>query len=394
MKGPAAEVVMLLSVRSPWLIEFARALAAHSATALYSPAVSWVGCLRSAEWTVRLSGCDTPVRCFPVQRGYFSRSLTHLVGEDGRILRRLTRHCAHGAFPPLIVSLPHYARVAERWPAPVVYYATDLFRYYTNWNYEHIRALETRLCRRADLVCPNSRRIAAIFAGEYRCEPGKIVVVPNGVRSENLLAQPLLHPSEPPADVADLPRPIAGVIGNLGANTDWVMVEEAVSATPWLSWLFVGPHADSVDAPDHEQARTRLLRRKESRVRFVGSKAPGELGDYARAFDAAVLPYRKREPTYSGSSTRFYEHLAATRPIIATDGFAELLAKQPLVKIVKNAQMLVTVLESLRGRNFQDGLEYARWRTSSQQTWECRARKMMTALDSVVLEGSRRRIER
>ena len=35
------------------------------------------------------------------------------------------------------------------------------------------------------------------------------------------------------------------------------------------------------------------------------------LAAYARAFDVAVLPYRRVEPTYSGSSTRFYEHLAA-----------------------------------------------------------------------------------
>src|ERR1700678_4648880 len=101
-------------------------------------------------------------------------------------------------------------------------------------------------------------------------------------------------------------------------------------------------------------ARHRLLGAG-GRVRFVGPKAYGDLKDYARALDVAILPYRKREPTYSGSSTRFYEHLAACRPMISTRGFAELLEKPPLVTLVDTANEMEEALNALRAEGFTDG---------------------------------------
>ena len=377
---PAA--VMLLSLRSPWLVEFARALVRQVDVAIYSPVVSWIGRLRQAETSRRLPGCDAAARCFPLQRGYFSGRATRFVGEDGRILRRLESGCARPGDVPLVLSLPHYAKVAEKWPGPVVYYATDLFRHYAHWDYEHIRSLESRICRRAALVCPNSHRIAAIFAREYGCDPRKIQVLPNGVRSENLLAEPAVRAAGLPADAADLKRPVAGVIGNLGANTDWVMLEEAVNRAPWLSWLFVGPYTDVVNAPEHEEARAMLLARCGDRVRFVGRKEPGELREYARGIDVAVLPYRKVEPTFSGSSTRFYEHLAAGRPMISSQGFEELLHKEPFTCLAEDSAALVAHLESLRNCAFVDGHEELRWRQSRMETWDARAELMFRRLQT------------
>ena len=69
----------------------------------------------------------------------------------------------------------------------------------------------------------------------------------------------------------------------------------------------------------YSDARNRVM--ASPQARFVGRKPYGELASYARAFDVAILPYRLCEPTYSGSSTRFYEHLAACRPMIASKGF-------------------------------------------------------------------------
>jgi hypothetical protein len=112
----------------------------------------------------------------------------------------------------------------------------------------------------------------------------------------------------------------------------------------------------------------------------VGSKQYGELKAYARAVDVAVLPYMKREPTFSGSSTRFYEHLAACRPILATDGFAELLDKEPLLRILKTPAEWLGALHELRDQQFRDGVEEQRWRQSQLETWEMRAQHLSEAL--------------
>ena len=129
------------------------------------------------------------------------------------------------------------------------------------------------------------------------------------------------------------------------------------------------------------------------RVLFTGAKPYGALAGYARGFDVAVLPYRKSEPTYSGSSTRFYEHLAACRPIIATRGFAELLEKEPLLRLSSDAEEMIAHLEALRTADFQDGYEALRWRTSLGATWQTRASSMMEALREVLGEAASRPAE-
>ena len=186
-------------------------------------------------------------------------------------------------------------------------------------------------------------------------------------------------PAELPPDAADLARPVAGVIGNLAANMDWVYLQGLVARTPEFSWLFVGPHAMEVPEPDQRAARESLLAHG-GRVRFIGSRPYGALQSYARSFDVAILPYRRKEPTYSGSSTRFYEHLPACRPMVATRGFEELLHKEPLLSLSDCPEESAGILAELKQRDFRDGHEPARWEASRTGTWEARAATVVNAL--------------
>jgi glycosyltransferase involved in cell wall biosynthesis len=171
---------------------------------------------------------------------------------------------------------------------------------------------------------------------------------------------------------------VAGVIGNLAMNMDWLFLEDAIAKTPDVSWVLVGPTDMSIPAAAQSEARSRLLGRR-GRIRFTGAKPYGELARYARAFDVAVLPYRKQEPTYSGSATRFYEHLAACRPMLATRGFHELLSKEPLLRLVDSGEEASEAIGSLRRTGFRDGFEEMRWRASREGTWQVRARDLLAA---------------
>jgi glycosyltransferase involved in cell wall biosynthesis len=362
-------------------VEFTSALAGVVPIRAFSPRISPFGRFeRHRGCTITCGSCEAIE--FPVQRGYFSSLLSGLCFEDARILD-LVSNPGVGVQDPLICCFPHYARVAELWPGPVIYYATDLFRAYSGWDSNHISALERRICGKATLVCPNSSRIADILVRDSGCDRSRIHVLPNAVRKENLLPAPSLSPTSLPRDVEDLPRPVAGVIGNLAENTDWELLDQTVQKTPWLSWLFVGPYTDAIADSKQADARKRLLQNG-GRVRFSGPKEYADLKNYARSFDVAVLPYRKREPTYSGSSTRFYEHLAACRPIIATDGFEELLHKTPALAIVRSSEEMLRNLEALRSSSFEDDQAELRWRTSYQNTWEDRAKSMCHMLKQAV----------
>jgi glycosyltransferase involved in cell wall biosynthesis len=241
-----------------------------------------------------------------------------------------------------------------------------------------IEAMEKQMCRRADLIVPDSARIAGYMVDVLGVDPSKITVLPMATRAENLLSAAPSEPLELPPDVADMSRPVAGVIGNLAANTDWVLLSKVIARTEWLSWVFVGPSEMSVPDQAQRLAREELMAMG-GRIRFTGYKPYGRLRDYARALDVAVLPYRAVEPTFSGSSTRFYEHLAACRPMLSTRGFAELLDKEPLLRLIDDADGLEGELLRLKRSGFRDGNEELRWATSQNETWENRASSMIAA---------------
>jgi Glycosyl transferases group 1 len=366
----------ILDTGSIWMKEFASALSKMESVTAWWPAMEKLGMFQNWQTQEILPSPELKMLRFPLQRGYARAPLRWIAPFQARMVKRMLAQTAHPEGSPLVCSTPFYAPVAELWPGPVIYYVTDLTIEYEGLDKDQILGLDRRMCRVARIVCPNSRRIAAYLTSDAQCDPAKITVVPNATRESNVLAQPQYDPAAVPADVQDIPRPIAGVLGDLSGNMNWELIAAAIQRTPNFSWLFVGPTNRAITNPAQRAAREWAM----AHARFVGMKPYGELQTYARCVDAAVLPYMKKEPTYSGSSTRFYEHLAAGRPMVATRGFAELLEKEPLLTLVDTPDEMAVALEHLRSLNFRDGHEAARWEASKHGTWEERARTMRQAL--------------
>ena len=368
----------ILDVGSIWMKEFAAAMARVVPIVAWSPVMSLTGMFRRAEREETLQDPPLTLTHYPLQRGYARAPLRSLIPFEKAVLARLNARCNDPLHSPLICSTPFYAPVAERWPGPVVYYVTDLTARYAGLDAAQVLALDTRMCRVAYAVCPNSARIAAYLQTDAGCAAEKITVVPNATRAGNLPEAPLLRAEPLLPDLAHLARPIAGVIGNLSGNMDWEFIAEAIRQTPFLLWVFVGP--TSMPIADARQARARAAVMQMARTFFTGAKPYGALQAYARCFDVAVLPYRRKEPTYSGSSTRFYDHLAACRPMLATRGFAELLEKPPLLQLVDTPQEFAAAAAQLHAQGYRDGFEAQRWEASRHGTWEERARTVIGTL--------------
>ncbi|MBB6143681.1 glycosyltransferase involved in cell wall biosynthesis [Silvibacterium bohemicum] len=366
----------VLDVGSIWMKEFASALAEMEPVVAWLPKIENAGAFLTWERTRRSENPPLEMREFPLQRGYARFPIRSFVPYETGMIKRMVAQTQSPEQSPLICSTPFYAPVAERWPGPIIYYVTDLTAAYDGLNADQVRALDVRMCKAARVVCPNSRRIAKYLIEKAECEGHKITVVPNATRESNVADRPREEPGPLPTDVIDLTRPIVGVLGDLSGNMDWELIAEVVQRTQELSWLFVGP-ADRQIADAQQRGAREWVK---ANARFVGMKPYGELQQYARCVDAAVLPYRKKEPTYSGSSTRFYEHLAAGRPMVATRGFAELLEKEPLLALADNAEEMIHALRKLRAAGFRDGHEAARWEASKKGTWQERARAMRHAL--------------
>jgi len=357
--------------------EFAAALSELVPVKCWAPSIRNFGWWERWERDVALTDPRLQITSFPLQRCYGRFPVGELLGIGSQITERLLRNTPNPKESTLVCTSPYYAPVAERWPGRVIYYLTDLIAAYPTMNRKKVETLDRRMCGLADLVFPNSQRTAEYLRTVAACDPKKLLVIPNATRGRNVLAEPLDQAGPLPADLVDLPRPIVGVIGNLSYNMDWHLLRGAVDGTPGFSWAFVGPTNMKISDAGHRDARRDLMGRG-GRVRFTGAKPYGDLGGYGRSFDAALLPYLKSEAVFSASATRFYEHLAACRPILSTRGMDELLQKEPLLKLVDNAGGVISELKRLRDIGFSDGYEAARWKASAEGTWEVRARAMVS----------------
>lgn len=375
----ATEPWQILDVGSIWMREFASAMGAEANVVAWWPVMRPLGALERWERVETVPNPELEVRRFPLQRGYADALLRQILPYHPALLRRLLTGCIQREATPLICTTPFYAPLAERWPGPVVYYVTDKTADYAGLNRKQVVRLDRQMCAVARAVCPNSARIRDYLIEEAGCSPAKISVVPNATRRANIARSPLLRPQPRPRDIAHIASPIAGVIGNLSGNMDWFLLEEAIRRTPWLHWVMVGPTDMPIADRKMMAARVRVMR--DPNVTFTGAKPYSGLQEYARSFEVAILPYTKMEPTYSGSSTRFYEHLAACRPMLATRGFAELLEKAPLLELVDTPSEIEGALCRLRDAGFQDGHEIARWEASRRGTWTERARALVLALE-------------
>lgn len=361
----------ILQISGPLDVEFATAMAE------FAPVIGWEPERTLAPWyfnseaptRTRQTGSNLTMRSFPIVRGY-ARAPISFIARTGPTITRLLRTRAHTTEDVLVCTVPYFAPVAELWPGPVVYWLTDSIRHYPSSKGIDVEALDDRMCRAATLLCPNSNRLRDYLLGRG-APSNKLLVVPNATRAANLLPAPSSAPAALPECAAHLPRPVAGVIGNMAGNLDWLLLDDVTERTPEIQWLFVGPTDMAIADPEHRAARTRVMAR--ANTFFTGPKPYGELVQYARSFDVAVLPYRKCEPTYSGSSTRFYEHLAACRPMLATRAFEELLHKEPYLTLVNNAQDLIDKLRVLGLQQYDDGLAAERWQASLAGTWQARA---------------------
>jgi hypothetical protein len=195
-------VWQILDVGSIWMKEFASALSNFVPTVSWAPKMARLGMFQDWQHSEKVANPPLTIEYFPLQRGYARSPLNRLVPFEGRVISRLIARCDEPANSPLICTTPYYAPVAEKWPGPVVYYATDLTFAYHGLDPRQVNGLDRRMCQAAKAVCPNSNRIASYFVDQAGCDPGKITLVPNATRESNIASEPLMKPGPAPQEIS------------------------------------------------------------------------------------------------------------------------------------------------------------------------------------------------
>jgi glycosyltransferase involved in cell wall biosynthesis len=221
----------------------------------------------------------------------------------------------------------------------VVYDCTDERTANPLLSKNHIRSLEIRLMRRADLVFVTGRGLLE----HKRVFNPHTYLASNGVD--------FLHFSRTwatdlaiPEDIRDLSRPILGFVGAIAYWVDLDLVEFVARAKPDWSIVMVGPLRTGVSI-----SRFRHL----SNVHFVGKKDWTELPHYLGAFDVCLSPFKVSEfITVTASPLKVYEYLAAGRPVVSTD----MPEVRPLRDVIRIACSREDFVEQIQTALQEDGV--------------------------------------
>ncbi|MGQ9458287.1 MAG: glycosyltransferase [Anaerolineae bacterium] len=233
---------------------------------------------------------------------------------------------------------------------------------------EAVRRREQALLGQADLVFAVSR---PLWEAKRPFNP-HTHLVPNGVNYEAFRAA---VGTAPPEDLAAVPAPRVGYVGNLNEKVDLLLLRRLAEARPDRSLVLVGPVSLRFDL--HLLDALRL-----PNVHFLGQKPVEALPRYVANLDVCLMPYKQNEWTRHISPLKMYEYLACGKPIVSTDipaarEFAHLLY------LAEDEGAFLALVERALGED-DPVLAAARQAEASKHTWQARVEEMSALIEAAL----------
>lgn len=205
-------------------------------------------------------------------------------------------------FLPLGVEL-----IGELNEAAVVYHCVDDYAANPGVAADELREMEGRLLKRADLVVTTN----PVLYDERKAQAKNIVYLGNVANTGHFEDCDQL---DTPQELADLQRPIIGYQGNIsGYKTDLDLLAFLARSLPEAGIALVGPVGWG--DPNTDVSELAAM----PNVCLTGRVPYEQLPAYLAAFDVGLLPLRINESTRRSFPMKFYEYMAAGKPIVAAD---------------------------------------------------------------------------
>ena len=169
-------------------------------------------------------------------------------------------------------------------------------------------------------------------------------------------------PSETPADIAQIPRPVLGYVGAFDWFTmDVPLIKHVASVRPDWHWVFIGGKSNAVQlsAPN---------------IHFLGAKPYSELAAYYRHIDVCVMPWdQKNEFTSYGSAIKVREYLATGKPVVISPLYEYL--HTPGMRIYRTVDEFISLVDQALAHDTPDERKL-RQDAVRDCTWDIRAKEV------------------
>ena len=257
----------------------------------------------------------------------------------------------------------------------VIYHAVDDIKAQPGMPREAIESSEAILSRRADIIFTTAPHLYEV----HKAQNPATYYFPNVAdfaHFNTALDAGMIVPD----DIAHIPSPRIGFIGAVsGYKMDFVLLRAVADARPAWSFLLIG----EVGEGDPWTEITTLS--GAANIHLLGGRAYASLPRYLKGMDVAILPSNINDYTRSMFPMKFFEYLAAGRPVVATS-LPALADYHHAALFADTAEDFVAAIErSLDGS--APGLE-TRLIAARDQTYGIRTAKMMILVARCLVAGA------
>ncbi len=232
-------------------------------------------------------------------------------------------------------------------------------------------AMNQRLLRETEVVFAVSQ---SLFKRAHQVNRGA-VYAPNATDCKVLsTAADSTGPLAP--EMADMPPPRLGYIGQIGDRFDFNLIEALAQMHPTWSFVLVGP----VWLNKQDQA-ARLARYPN--VILAGRQPFERLPEFLRGFNVCLIPHEVGDLTTSMDPIKLYDYMASGKPIVSTP-VAGVDRFDDVVYIAEGTEEFTAAI--LQAFSENDTLCTRRQEYAKQHTWDVRASQMWNIIQNHIQE--------
>lgn len=249
----------------------------------------------------------------------------------------------------------------------LVYHAVDDIKEQPGMPAQVIAKAEKILSKRADIIFTTAPHLQDTHS---RINPNTHFF-PNVADFDHF--HKALDPATPiPEDMSKIPAPRIGFVGAIsGYKVDFDLLAAIAKAKPDWSIVMIGEVGEGDPYTDISKLR------QFDNIHFLGGKSYSMLPAYLKGMDVAILPSLLNDYTRSMFPMKFFEYLAAGRPVVATE-LPALSSYRNVAALCAGEQSFIeSVAEALAGRACNPDQRLA---AAREQTYKSRTDKMLALL--------------
>ncbi len=228
-----------------------------------------------------------------------------------------------------------------------------------------LRAQEVAVLRRADVVFASARELA------LRCAETNpnVVLVPNGVDADRFSPHNRLPA---PSDVAAIAAPRLGYVGAIAPWLDFDLLQAVARERTQCALVLVGPVLSGAEA------QVRALQRLPN-VHVLGERPYEAIPAYLHSFDVCLIPFQVNDLTRVVNPVKFYEYMAAARPVVAT-ALPELLPHAHVCMLAADVRSFIAGVDAALSGRDEPAAVQQRLALARANSWTQRVQAVQEAL--------------